>query len=637
MNLACPPRRRKTPVRACYGRHPVKLPSWPKAALPVLTLAAAALLLARPRPMFVNIGAADEPLVRGFQEWERAGPEGRTMFRWSRDGATIELPAAVQADNLQLRVRLARFLPQPIELTWRVNGREALRQTVRPRGWHLETLDVGPVSGPLVIEIRSFAEPDGVGAAVDWVEIHGARSVVPRRRALVAGLALILGAPLAAHLIAGSRAAHTVAGALLVAVSFVLWVDPARGLAAITEATPAVFVCLGVFALVGRFRPTELQPAFAAAAVVSVFATLALFHPAFHYPDVDTHARLLAAIRQEPSLALDPSPYQELTGAWTRGIGGRKVAFPYSPMFHVVAWPFALIFGEIAAIKLLAAAAVGTSVLLVHRLARGLGLGVGGALLAQVLFAALPVISSRLLLALFPTLFAQALELGLLAALGARLPLADPRSATLVAGFMAITQLSYTGSLVNVAAFTGVLVLMTWAAGEKTTAGRLAMITAGSTIGVGLLLYARFLPVLWADVLPHAASGGAPIDGVTARTVARLFHFFGPVYPLLVLAACVRAETSEAPTAGRRVLLAALLAGLALLALRGVAPALVRDVKEIELLAGPMAVFAAAALTRLARERAGRWLAGVVVTGLVGWGLYRAVLAFLQNVVAIDR
>jgi hypothetical protein len=85
------------------------------------------------------------------------------------------------------------------------------------------------------------------------------------------------------------------------------------------------------------------------------------------------------------------------------------------------------------------------------------------------------------------------------------------------------------------------------------------------------------------------------------------------------------------------VLLAALIAGLVLLALRGAAPALVRDVKEIELLAGPMAVFAAAALTHLARGRTGRWLAGVLVTGLVGWGLYRAALAFLQNVVAIDR
>ena len=54
----------------------------------------------------------------------------------------------------------------------------------------------------------------------------------------------------------------------------------------------------------------------------TLVALIALSQPFFYYPDVDTHAELVDALDETPSLALDPRPYQAATGAWTRGIGG---------------------------------------------------------------------------------------------------------------------------------------------------------------------------------------------------------------------------------------------------------------------------------------------------------------------------
>jgi hypothetical protein len=610
--------------------------AWPRAALPLVTLALAAWALTHPAPMLVNLGAGDEPLARGFQEWERAGPEGRTMFRWTRDGARIEVPAVIHADRLQLRVRLARFMPTPVELTWRIDGRDAFRQTVAPRGWHVETLDLGPVHGPLALDVRSFADPDGLGAAIDWIELRGAQRVAPQTRALVGLLGLVILLPMATGLIAGTGAGNALGVALLVAVPALLWHDPAQGLVTIVKAGPAAFVALCVLAAVSRFRSGEFQPAFAGSAIAATLACLLLLHPSFFYPDVDTHARLLWSIRQEPSLAIDPSPYQQRTGAWTRGIGGEKVAFPYSPAFHVAAWPFARLFGDTDAIKLLAAVSFGASVLLVHVLARALGLPVAGAMIAQAVFGTMPVQSSRLFLALFPALFAQALELTLLRALLTRLPALDGRALATLGAMMLATQLAYTGSLVNVAAVIGMLVLLLWTSGERRAATRLAALAAATTLVVAALLYARFLPVLWTKVLPHAAvAGETPVEGIWRGAVRRAFHFYGVGLPVLAIAGFWSAGRSR-PMA-RRVLTAAIAAGGVLLLLRGAVPALVRDVKEIELLAGPIAVFAAAGLLWLDDRPKGRPLMLIGAAAVLLRGLHRGAEAWAAGVFVLDH
>ena len=601
----------------------------PRGAMPLLTLALAGLVLSFPRPTRIDLGAGDEPLARGFQAWERAGPEGRSLFRWTRDGATLELPATARAERLEARVPLARFLPQPIELTWRVNGREAARQTVRPRGWHVESVDLGAIDGPVVLEIRSFDDSAALGAAIDWVELRGVRRLMPRRRAWIGLLLLVVVAPMMAGFIAGTRAGHVLGITILVAVPFLLWLDPGRGLATMESAGLPVLVGLTALAVVSRL-PGEYQDAFAAAAVATTVILLALLHPAFYYPDVDTHARLLAAIRQDPSLAIDPSPYQQHTGAWMRTIAGTKVAFPYSPVFHVTAWPLAVFFGESGAIKILAALAVGTSILLVHGLARHAGLGVGAATLAQCLFAALPIESSRLCLALFPALFAQALELALLTFLGVRLSTLGGRALVGLGALAMLAQVAYTGSLLNVAAVAGVLALILWARGERGAAVRLGAIVAVTSIVVGLLLYARFLPVLWTQVVPHSGAG-TEAGPLWSRTAGRALQFLGP-YPLLA----VMGWAWLRHTATRDVLAAAALAGGLLLLLRGPLPSLVRDVKEIELLAAPTSVFAAAAIARISKTERGRYAAVLTAAALLAWGAVRAVLAYRANLFIAD-
>jgi hypothetical protein len=606
-----------------------------KAALPFLTLLLVGWTLVRPAPTVVDLGAGDEALARGFQDWERAGPEGHTMFRWSRDGARIELPASVKAETLRLRLRVARFLPQPVELVWHVNGHEAARQTVAPRGWHVETLDLGPTEGPLVIDVRSPGDPEGLGAAIDWVEVQGARRLVPRPRELLGLFGLIFGLPVAAHLIAGTRATHAVAATVLLALPAMLYLDPGRGLVAAARAAPAALFVFAVFALFSRFRPGEFHPAFTVAAVAATLALLLLLHPAFYYPDVDTHSRLLWSIRQDPHLIVDPSPYQQRTGAWTRGIGGEKVAFPYSAVFHAVAWPLAWLFGDTDAIKVLAVIAFGGSILLVHALARTLGLAIPGAVLAQALFASMPVQSSRLFLALFPTLFGQALELTVLLALARHLGSLGVRSSLIVGALMLVTQAAYTGSLVNVAMVAGALAVILLAVGEGRAAGRVTLLGAVSTAIVGAVLYARFLPVFWTKVLAPSGADLPEPEGSWGAAIRRIPHFFGVVYPLLAAGTLARRPRDGRPA--MRVLAAAAAAGVTLVVLRGAAPFAVRDVKEVELLAGPVAILAAWALHSALEIPRVRPLAVATAVALVAWGLVRCAQAYAAGLFVLGR
>jgi hypothetical protein len=583
--------------------------------------------------MLVNLGAGDEGLARGFQAWERAGREGRTMFRWSLDGSTIELPARVQAEAMRLRVRLARFVATPVTLVWRVDGREAARQIVRPGGWRVETVELGSMGGPLAIEIRSPESPETVGAAIDWIEIEGARRIVPRRQAVVGLLLLALLVPAIGHFVAGERAAQALGFSLVVALPAILWIDPGQGLETLAAAAPVVLAALLVLAVVSRARP-ELHDAYPVAAVAVTLVALALAHPAFFYPDVDTHARLLSAIRNDPALILDPSPFQAQTGAWMRSIAGAKVAFPYSTVFHVVAWPFALVLGETAAVKLLAVVAFGTSALLVHVLARAFGLDTSWAVLAQILFVFVPVESSRLCLALFPTLFGQALELTLVAILALAPGPREGRWTLALGGLLLVVQIAYTGSLVNVAAVVAVLAALEAIGGDRAKATRLLMALAASTAAVVGLLYARFVPVLWTHVAATPSGGGDGPDLAT-RTFGRLAQFYGPY---VILAGFGWRSTPPSPAG--RVLRATTIAGGLLLALRGPLPALARDFKDVELLAAPLVVFSAAALAHAARPgaaRAGRVGAALLIAALVGWGGWRAGQAYAADVMVEGR
>jgi len=631
----------------------------PRAALAAAALAwlaalvAAAFALERPAPLFVNLGAGDGAFARGFRGgWERDGlrGSGETMFRWTLDGSRLELPVDVRGGRPAARMRLARFAPGAAELSVLVDGRERDRWTQPSVGWRVREIDLGETRGPLTVTFRSRSEdPEGLGVAVDWVEITGAGAVVPRPE-LWGGLALMLiGVPALIGLMRRSVTAVCMTGGLVTGLAAVaIFLDRLGGLVGVARAGPACGLALIGLALAAKAQERVWPDsrvkagAFAACVCAACTALLALSHPFYYYPDVDTHARYLAAARADPRLFFDPALFQARTGAWTREIGGQRVAFPYSSVFHLMAWPAAVWLGEVAAVKTLAVLALGVSVLLVHALARALGLGPKAALLAQALFALMPVASSRLVLALFPTLLGQALELLLIVVLARTVALDGKRQAWTIFVLLLAAQAAYTGSLINVAAVTLVWAVIAVSEGDGRTAPRLLALYAAAAAAVVAAQYARFVPIFWSDVLPHVAAGGASAEdgtggaGFAARVLRRWGFFYDVVFALMLGPGLYAVR--RAPRPARRATAAALAAGLALLVARYAAPALLRDAKEVELLAAPLAVLsAAAAAWSWRRGTAGRALALGALLWALAWGAMRAAEAYAGRFLAVGR
>ena len=612
------------------------------------TLLAAVWALERPAPLFVNLGAGDGAFARGFRGgWERDGlaGSGETMFRWTLDGSRLELPVSVTSGRPAARLRLARFAPGTADMTVLVEGAERDRWIQSSVGWRVRALDLGETRGPLAVVFRSRSDdPDGLGVALDWVEITGARRIVPRPE-LWGGLALMLiGVPALVGLMNRSVTTGFVAAALVAGLGAVaIFLDRLGGMVGLARAGPACGLALLGLALAAEVEQRvwlESRDRIGASAACIVISLVALSHPFYYYPDVDTHARYLAAARADPRLFFDPAEFQLRTGAWTREIGGQRVAFPYSSAFHALAWPLALALGEVAAVKTLAVLALGVSVLLVHALARALGLGARAALVAQGLFALLPVISSRLVLALFPTLLGQALELLLIVVLARTLAIDGQRNAWTICGLLLVCQAAYTGSLINVAA-----IAMAWAAiataqGDGRGAARLLALYAVASVVVVAALYARFVPVFWRDVLPNLAAAAPaheePGAGLIGRVLRRWAFFYDVVFALMLVPG-MAALRRAAPSASRSTA-AALAAGMALLLARYAAPALLRDAKEVELLAAPVAVLSAAgAAWSWQRGPMGRALALGMLLWAFAWGALRAIEAYAGRFLAVGR
>ena len=600
--------------------------------------------LERDTPLFLNLGPGDEAFARGFRGgWERDGLQGagETAFRWTEDGARLELPVVLSGSpDAEARLRLARFLDTPVEMSLYAGDRLVERWTQPPRGWSVRRFSLGPLSGPLQLRFRSAAaDPaDPLGVALDWLEVSGAGRLRPRRELLPGLLALLVGLPLLLAFVLGRRAALAGATLLLLGGAVALCLDRLGSLVALSRAGVPALLAGAALALAARLalpRGARAAP-FALALAATGLALVALSHPGYHYPDVDTHARFLQALRREPGLALDASAYQAHTGAWTREIAGHSVAFPYFPAFHLLAWPLALVLGAVAAVKTLGAVAVGVSLLLAYALACAVGLSRRQALLAPALLALLPVTSSRLALALLPTLLGQACELLLFVAL-ARQPRPPWRR---LLPLLLLAQAAYTGSLFDVAAVVGLLALLQARAGQWAETRRLLLAWALAAAVVVALLYGRFLPSLWRDVLPHLAEAPAGAERAQGPALAlatrRLGLFYDVLYPLLVAAGGLALRA--APAQPRRVLGAILGGGLGLLGLRFLAPTLFRDAKEIELLAPGVAVVSAAALAWLwSRGRPGRALAAAAGAWALGLGALRGISAYADRFVAIGR
>lgn len=613
-----------------------------------LSLLALAWAIERPAPLFLNLGAGDAPFARGFRGgWERDGlsGSGETLFHWTEDGSRLEFPVAAEGRAVRARMRLARFAPGEAQVTLFLGGRVIESWSQPSRGWSVRESELGELSGPLMLRFRSEAAGgEALGVALDWVEITGVERIWPRRGLAIGLVLALIGVPVAAGLFAGWKAGLGLAALGAWAGAAAVYLDRLGGLVALAEAGgPA----LAAVALVGlahlvlrRTWSEQLEPRaalFVPCAAV-ILACLALFHPFFYYPDVDTHARFLQAIRADLWTAFDPTEFQEKVGAWTRTIGGRRIAFPYAPFFHLAAWPLAWIFGELGAVKTAAAASLGLTLVLAFALVRSLGSPAPWAILGQVLLMLLPVTTSRLTLALFPTLFGQALE----ALLGMHLVrrfghLDGARDAAAATFFLFAAQAAYTGSLFNVATVVGLFAALEAAAGERRRALRLITAYAVSAAAVVLLLYARFLPRLFGDVLPHlrsSAEAGGGDPGI--QPLLRLTTFYDALLPLLAALGLVLA--ADAPTHARRYAIAALAAGALLLGLRAVLPTLMRDAKDVELLALPSAALTAHCLRRLCESgKAGQLGALAALTGVLVFCIPRDVALYAARFVAVGR
>jgi hypothetical protein len=619
--------------------------------------------LERPRPLFVNVGAGDAPFARGFRErWERDGltGSGETMFRWAEDGSRLELPLSIGAGHVTARVRLARFAARAGEVVVEASGREVDRWMQPSMGWRVREVDLGEVRGPLALTFRAGGElgaaqrgravddGDPMVVAVDWVEVRGAGAVRPSP-ALAGRLALfLLGPPLIVLLLARSPALAAGVGAFGATVgAAAVWRDRLGGTWACAEAAlPAVVVVLALCLLDRAMARAWLDPARSRAVAVPLLlglaALVALFQPFYHYPDVDTHGRFLQALRANPSLLVDPTQPWQRRGDVTREIGGQKVALPYAMVFHAVAWTLSPLVGDTPALKTVAVVSACAVVLLVHPLARAAALPPAWAVTAQVMAAVLPVVTSRLTLALYPTLFGQAWVTLLLVHLARRLGHLDgARDAAAATVFVLLAEAAYTGSLVMVSALVLVLSAVETLRGEWRRALRLLGGWGMATAFLLVTMYVGFLPTMWSGVLPHVFEGAAPAaaasgDHAWMAALRRAGAFYDIVFPILATLglAAHRAIGAHA----RRVLASAVAAGGAILVLRYVLPIALRDAKDVELLLAPLAVLAAAgACAAWMRGRLSQAGAALALAGGVAWALARDAALYADRFTAVGR
>jgi hypothetical protein len=608
------------------------------------SLALAAYALHHPSPLVIDLGAGDEAVAAGFSEgWSRYELRAKTTFRWTGEAASLALPLSAVGRDVSVEMRLARFAEHATPVTIESQGRLIASWLQHPVGWRLRRFPAGAWQGPVSLDLRAPAsENEPAGLAIDWCALRGVESVWPRGELWLSLLALVGLAPLLVSLVLRRRwpLAYASPAALAVLAAWVT-LDTAAATTTAALAGPRVLVaCAVALPLVwwigrrsGETETAEGRSLVCIPALLMFVALCALANPRYHYPDVDTHARFLAGMRDQPSWALDPREYQQHTHAWTRLIGDRYVGFPYSAAFHALAWPLALGLGEIGALKTLAVMAVAASLALVYRLSRASGASPRIAVLAQALFAIMPVVPSRLTLALLPSLLGQAMELGLLLALATRFgELVRWRECVLALLLLFAVQASYTGSLYNVAFVVLIWAVVDTARGHASAAGRLLAAYGLAALGVACLQYRYFIPLLFSDVLPHLNAPGAatptlgdaatPLE-VLGRAAQRLWIFFGPFG--LTLAAIGWTALAKVTQPIRRALFVALGAGLLLALLRPALPVLFADAKEVELLAGPMAIAAALGVARLSpQSRVLRVVAALLVAALAAWSAARA-------------
>ena len=576
-------------------------------ALALLGFFAAALDLAGRfrQPIIVDIGPSTGRYGSGFEDSEETPP---TTSRWTFHHAEFEIPLLVDASPARFSVRAARYLDEPTRVTVTVGG-QPFAAFEQPRGrQRIQEVEAPLPKGPLNLGLIS--DDPKLGMALDWIRIDGARWRIPLSEWTVWIVPIGL---FAALMLSGASIA--VAGGATAAISSIL--------AAVAAIDPFGFVHVMRDVAVPAIAFSALAALFfrgQTAVVLAVTATVLLkggflFHPSFFYNDVRQNDRFVGALRTYEGGLLERSTRAQidLGVGYPRIIGGKKYAFPYSPVFYL---PFTALPPDrdvvIRALKAVAIAGAALEVALAALLARRLRASTAGT--AAWLTLVFPINTSRLLYAMWSTVVAHSLDL-LMILLAIRVieePHLRKNWLRMSLALMA-TLLTYVSSLFTITAF-----LLALAALAVKVRWRVVALWTAAISVVVLGLYGRFTKTFLTEILPGLLSGSAQIAGgapegagALVAAFSRIVLFAGYGLPCLALAGLVLIRKSPEPAAA--VVKAYALAFVTLVVLRGVSGGLLKDLKEVEFGGPVLAILASIAIDHLE----GRTARTLVIVGVV--------------------
>lgn len=532
------------------------------------------------RAITLDLGPGDGPFVRGFvPDWE---VEDQVGTHWTTYDAAAVLPLEVRGP-LRVVLRYSRVLPQTAVVDVSVMGRPAPRFTCRGGTWEERALEIGDVPPlPAAVEVHVDShDRRNLGLKLDWIRLEaGGTRLVGRARhrpvvtiGLLALLLLALGWTVTEALLLTAPAA----GALVVLLLRDPWLTH-RLLAHLPETLAAALAVVLPLRMLAAFRggfPSAIRRAGTVAVGAFLLRAAAVNHPAFYYPDLLVHARLVEVLRnagfdylRAPYHYLwgDPSEVSAAgrapSGLWLKDVGGRAFGPPYSLAFHAPFAPFVATMDErIAGLKVWGALVSVVPMLALGALARRYGLSSLG--LAALLF--VPTYVSRLTLGLLPALFGHAVEMLFLVWLS-RQPSGRWPTRTIVTGvlLLAACQLAYVS--VSVSLLVALLAAHAFRSHDPDSRPRaLALAT--------MLLAASAISLLahYRDFLTRGVPGvqGATAGSGLENPLARLGAVIGTGF---VLAAVAGIPVLRRAIEARALLGAWAVVGLTLLAVRTVVP-----------------------------------------------------------------
>lgn len=565
------------------------------------------------QPILVDIGPSTGRYGSGFEDSEETPP---TTTRWTRQNAEFDIPLTVDASPARFSIRAARYLDEPTHISVTL-GRQPFASFEQPRGRQRIQQVVAPLpEGPLDLGLKS--DDPKLGMALDWIRIEGARWHIPASEWTVwilplgvFGALLLAGASLT---IAGSATAVILS--LLAAVAAI---DPFGFVHIMRDVAVPTLAFSILAALLFRGRTAVVLAVTATVLIKGAF----LFHPNYFYNDVRQNDRYVGALRSYEGSIMERSGKAQidLGVGYPRIVAGKKYAFPYSPVFYL---PFTQLPPDrdlvVRAIKHVALFSAALEVALAFVLARRL-LPSSATAAAWFTFA-FPILTSRMLYAMWSTLAGHALDLlvVVLAVRALERP-KDPKTSALLFAATLATFLTYVSSLFNTSAFLVILALLGAAVRR-----RIVVLWLVAAMVVVFGLYGDFTLTFVREILPAIVSGSGQVavasatasrdPGSVTGAFSRIVLFSGYGFPLFALAGLVVIARRRDPAA--TVVEAYALAFLSLVLLRAFSFGLFKDLKEIEYAGPAFAILAAVALDRI-EWRTARWLIG---TGLVMTGAW---------------